>query len=108
MVYIPVQVQVCIRMFVLWYVHIDIPVPVRLKSYLSSMVTLWYSTAMVVCSYDQVPTATVSSQFLAVTVKLATRQAVMPQLSRQPNVWSQHQSERLAVKRKSLLYILYL
>ena len=41
----------------------------------TGMVTLWYSTAMVVYSYGQVRITTVFSQeLLAVTVKLATRE----------------------------------
>ena len=45
------------------------------------MVSLWYSTAMVVYSYGQASRATVFSQeLLVVTVKLATRQSVMPLL----------------------------
>ena len=52
----------------------------------TGMVTLWCSTArlyivMVVYSYGQVRTTTVSSQeLLAVTVKLASRRSVMPLL----------------------------
>ena len=73
MVYIPVHIKfayICLYfgMFTLAYLSQYVHVHTH-----TGMVTLSYSTAMVVYSYDQVPIAAVSSQkLLAVTVKLAT------------------------------------